>query len=509
MCVNCLRSQVDITEGISRELQIQFCRRCGRYFQPPTSWVYAEIESRELLSLCLKRIKGMKNTRLVDASFLWTEPHSRRLKVKITIQKEVFDSTILQQSLIITYVVHNQQCESCSRLESKQTWRAVVQTRQKVDHKRTFLFVEQLIIRHGMHTSTVNIKEMPDGIDFFFNHRSHAMQFTNFLHSVVPCTSRTAKQLISQDDHSNTYNYKFTFSVEMAPVCKDDALVLPPKQYSSMGGLGPLVLCSKVGSSLYLLDPTTLQMSEITAQIYFKNLIRPTFTVKHLTQFVVLDIEPLRPPVVAGKYSLAEAQICRATDMNTSFTIRTHLGNILHAGDLALGYDLTTLAVGENEMQAHASNHNVRFPEVVLVKKFYPDTARRRRKRRWNIKRLDMQVDESVMANKKGMEEKRAEDVEAFMRELEEDEEMRTHVNLYRRERKADEVSTTTFGGDEEDIPKVPLEELLDPSAPVPVPTAAAAAAAGEFAAMDDGDDDRSISVGNEDEAEDEADDTQ
>lgn len=27
--------------------------------------------------------------RLVDAGFVWTEPHSKRLKVKLTIQKEV------------------------------------------------------------------------------------------------------------------------------------------------------------------------------------------------------------------------------------------------------------------------------------------------------------------------------------------------------------------------------------------------------------------------------------
>jgi nonsense-mediated mRNA decay protein 3 len=32
---------------------------------------------------------------MVDASFIWTEPHSRRLKVKITIQKEVLNGTLL------------------------------------------------------------------------------------------------------------------------------------------------------------------------------------------------------------------------------------------------------------------------------------------------------------------------------------------------------------------------------------------------------------------------------
>jgi nonsense-mediated mRNA decay protein 3 len=48
-----------------------------------------ELESKELLSYCLRRVRGMNKVRLVDASFVWTEPHSRRLKLKLTVQKEV------------------------------------------------------------------------------------------------------------------------------------------------------------------------------------------------------------------------------------------------------------------------------------------------------------------------------------------------------------------------------------------------------------------------------------
>jgi NMD protein affecting ribosome stability and mRNA decay len=38
--------------------------------------------------------------------------------------------------------------------------------------------------------------------------------------AVVPCKFRTAKQLVSHNIHSSTYNYKYTFSVEIVPVCK-------------------------------------------------------------------------------------------------------------------------------------------------------------------------------------------------------------------------------------------------------------------------------------------------
>ena len=61
----------------------------SRYLQPPSTWIACVLESRELLGLCLKRLKGLNKVHLVDAGFVWTEPHSKRLKVKLTIQKEV------------------------------------------------------------------------------------------------------------------------------------------------------------------------------------------------------------------------------------------------------------------------------------------------------------------------------------------------------------------------------------------------------------------------------------
>lgn len=66
----------------------------SRYLQPPATWVACTLESRELLAVCLKRLKGLSKVHLVDAGFVWTEPHSKRVKVKITIQKEVKISSL-------------------------------------------------------------------------------------------------------------------------------------------------------------------------------------------------------------------------------------------------------------------------------------------------------------------------------------------------------------------------------------------------------------------------------
>lgn len=86
MCVSCVRSKYDITEGIPKQLTVLFCRECERYLQPPAHWVTAALESKELLALCLKRIRGLgSKVKLVDAAFVWTEPHSRRIKCKFYI----------------------------------------------------------------------------------------------------------------------------------------------------------------------------------------------------------------------------------------------------------------------------------------------------------------------------------------------------------------------------------------------------------------------------------------
>jgi hypothetical protein len=55
-------------------------------------WVSAEWESRELLALCLKHVPGLGKMHIVDAAFVWTEPHSKRIKVSIHARYQVTES---------------------------------------------------------------------------------------------------------------------------------------------------------------------------------------------------------------------------------------------------------------------------------------------------------------------------------------------------------------------------------------------------------------------------------
>lgn len=84
-----LSQTLDVTQGIQREAVLHFCRDCDRWLLPPNSWVAAAPESKELLSVCLRKLRGLTKVRLTDAVFIWTEPHSRRVKVKLTVQDAV------------------------------------------------------------------------------------------------------------------------------------------------------------------------------------------------------------------------------------------------------------------------------------------------------------------------------------------------------------------------------------------------------------------------------------
>ncbi|KAG9306967.1 hypothetical protein G9A89_000881 [Geosiphon pyriformis] len=451
MCLNCIRNEVDITEGIPKQGTLYFCRNCERYLQPPAIWISAQLE---------------------NAGFIWTEPHSKRVKLKLTIQKEVFASTILQQIFEVEFVVSHQQCNDCARVMAQNTWQAIVQVRQKVNHKRTFLYLEQLILKHNAHKDTINIKEVKDGIDFFYAQRSHAIKMVEFLNAVVPIKFKTSEQLISTDIHSNISNYKFSYSVEIVPICKDDLVCLPLKVARSLGNISPLVVCYRIGNSIHIMDPNTLAVGDIPTTVFWRIPFTSLATPKELTEYYVLDVEPLGP--VRGKFVLADIQVARTSDFGrndtTSFA-RSHLGGILHPGDTALGYDLSSSNFNNNVYDTLNRNE---LPDVILIKKSFPNRRKKIKSRNWKLKSLAKEQEE--MAPRKQESERMEQDLEMFLRDLEEDPELRQTINLYKNPnpRGNKNIEMDLDGNleinekkdedeeDEENFPDVNLGELLE-----------------------------------------------
>ena len=464
-----MKLTVDISEGIQREATLHICRDCERWLQPPAHWVTAALESRELLALCLRKLRGLSKVRIIDASFIWTEPHSRRVKVKITIQQEAFQGTILQQTFEVEYVVNYHQCPDCAKSFTANTWRAVVQVRQKVPHKRTFLYLEQLILKHSAHRDTINIKEVKDGLDFYFSARNHAEKFVDFLNSVTPVRSKKSQELISHDIQNSTKSYKFSFSCELVPICKDDLVAIPIKLAKQVGNISPLTLCYRIGTSVYLLDPTTLQTADISTPIYWRSPFASLADVQELVEFVVMDIEPLGPE--KGRFVLAEATVARANDLGVNdktYYTRTHLGAVLHPGDTVMGYHLTGTNFNNpafeelEQSNAYASS----IPDVMLVKKFYA-RKKKNKSRNWRLKRMNK--DEGEMLPKKQDQERMERDFEMFLRDVEEDTELRSTVALYKQKmekQRMEGIETQSMAETEETdmegAPKIDMNELLD-----------------------------------------------
>lgn len=80
MCMDCLRIEVDVTLGVSRNSAIVQCGKCDRWCVKKDTWAHHEMESASLLAVCLKKIPGIDKAGISvrDASWVWTEPHCKR-----------------------------------------------------------------------------------------------------------------------------------------------------------------------------------------------------------------------------------------------------------------------------------------------------------------------------------------------------------------------------------------------------------------------------------------------
>jgi nonsense-mediated mRNA decay protein 3 len=444
MCADCLRGEVDLAQGIARSATIDFCRECERYQRPP--WIHCELESRELLAICLKKITGLSNDiKLVDAGFIWTEPHSRRLKVRLTIQKAVAQGTVMQQNVIVEFIVHAMQCDDCKKTYTPHTWCSVVQLRQKADHKRTFYFLEQLILKHNAHERVVGIKTVKDGLDFQFAHRSHSQKFADFVQGLVPARTKLSKHLISHDPNNNTYNYKYSIHCEISPLCKDDMVYLPKNIRTKLGGLPSLMLVSKMTTAVHLVDPMTGRTCEIQGTEYWKYPFNTVLSRKHLTEFTVLNVEEENGRV--WNIELARTQDLGFNDERV--IVRSHLGHILKPGDTCQCFDIRRINLSGSNDEVVELDHL----DVVIVKKDWP--TKKNKKRNWILKRLRKDKEEGLD------EDKEDQDMEDFQRDLETNPDMRRDINLYR----AKNATPALAAIDEDEVssePDIDLAELLD-----------------------------------------------
>jgi nonsense-mediated mRNA decay protein 3 len=120
-CKTCLAQQVDLQSVMQRgpsggELLIHQCRQCRAFHITDKVTQLMEPESPELLRLCLKKLPALQQQgiKVVDAMWIWTEPHSMRLKLRVTVRAMV-EGVEIQQRVPVEWKVHFKMCTECNR----------------------------------------------------------------------------------------------------------------------------------------------------------------------------------------------------------------------------------------------------------------------------------------------------------------------------------------------------------------------------------------------------------
>ena len=235
-----------------------------------------------------------------------------------------------------------------------------------------------------------------------------------------------SKQLISQDDRSNTYNFKYTFSAEIPKICKDDLIVIPEKLRKILGCSSYLGLCQKVCSNIHIIDISDGKVYELNTKNYyqFESDIQLIPLQKNSTEFMVMNIEIIPADLnksinnshvghkldVNNVIKLIQIEIARTNDWEV-FHTRSHLQN-LAIGQLVAGFDLSTIPF----IQELNLKTNI---ETIIVKRVIDKEKAKERKRLWRLKRLDIELAEVKKEKKKNEDDKDDKDFEEFLDDIE------------------------------------------------------------------------------------------
>jgi nonsense-mediated mRNA decay protein 3 len=77
----------------------------------------------------------------------------------------------------------------------------------------------------------------------------------------------------------------------LAPVCRDDLVILPKALSRKLGGIGPMVLVYKISKFVHIVDIKTMQTFEIDKSAYWKHCFKATLGRERMSEFVIINIE--------------------------------------------------------------------------------------------------------------------------------------------------------------------------------------------------------------------------
>ena len=315
-CLACLVPDIDLKKELlssSKEAEMPTiiqCRNCLKYQNRNKIWIHCDWESADLLQLCLKEVKAFRKNRsikLIDASFVYTEPHSKRVKAKLVVQKEItadIESSTPQffrQTVILNFKIRFNMCGKCARESANETqnWEAVTQIRQHHRHAstKTLSWIEQKILNADAHVDAVGVRNVSSGtgLDIFWAKSRQAKHFLDFMKKNVPCRVSTTKTLISHDVKSNTHRYQYTHRIDVVPLSRYDLVWIDSKKSSLYGDItrGLSIVTSVAGSTVRLSHVTEHNKTcDVPALTLWKHPLHPVVSLERdsTERFLILDV---------------------------------------------------------------------------------------------------------------------------------------------------------------------------------------------------------------------------
>jgi len=391
MCTSCLAEKYEISKPLADlNLHALTCKRCGRWrvsTQGKTSsehWIDAQLESKELLSFLVKSLERQlrkASLTISDAQWVWTEPHSRRLRLRLVLRRHVDDvanggGVVLETSKTLEWVVNTRQCPQCASENATgggEPWRAVVQLRHHVDGGRNMLAsLEQRMLESGVGSSAIGIEQLRNGLDFYFLEQNDAIKLSDWVKSNVPTRMKTSTKLVSHDPKSNKQHTKFTISIDIVPLRKDSLVSIAQSAQNqtraTASSSSPLYVLTKMSSALHLVQvqPPTMRRLEMTSEQYHRSIVEVKAAPEDLIPYTILSVDE--------QDGSSMVQVVRAADLGVhqvvETMVRTHLkGPALGVeGDLVLGYDIQGSDVSSSTSQGG---------DVVLVRRASPTESQR------------------------------------------------------------------------------------------------------------------------------------
>lgn len=255
MCIECIRRESSAsknrnieekrssrTSGNTDLIDILQCSKCERWLQgkanssvgsAPAKWSHLEYESTGLLNLCLRQFIPLMTAKLddfkiINSHFVWTEPHSRRLKVCVDYQRSVLDrKVVLQEQCMKEFCIKTKQCSDCIREASDHTWGSLIQVRthfgsaKKSGPQSASIMgqLEQLLLTGSARPSSSgnskkgafpvpiqDFRAVRDGMDLFFKDKNQADKAADVISAQLPIVrTKTSSKMVSHDPTSHTY----------------------------------------------------------------------------------------------------------------------------------------------------------------------------------------------------------------------------------------------------------------------------------------------------------------